>query len=489
MRLLMTESLLLFLTGGALGLLVAWWGVDALGSLGLSTLPRAFGVQLDLTVFGFTLLCALLTGLGFGALPAWSASRGDAAAALKEAGTRGSAGKRTTFLRASLVVGEIALAVMLLSTAGLLVRSFERLQEQNPGFNPGGVLTAMLSLPAAKYDQPEKLTAFADTTLARLRALPGVTSAGLTNVLPFSGNNSSGSYSSPDIVVPAGAASPHGFQRTVDPGYFKTLGLTLLRGRMFTAADTATSQKVVIIDQVLANRYWPNQDPIGKRISRGGSDENPLFWTIIGVVAPVKFQSLEDDLKKETLYFPFAQTPRTNLVLVVKTAGDPALLASAVRQAVRESDPEQPVYDLKTMQQRMEDVAQSRRAPMVLLSLFSGVALLLAVLGVYGVLAFSVAQRTSEFGVRLALGATPGDIARLVLRQGAQLVLIGIATGLAGYLALSQVVGKLLFGIAPTDPATLALAPVVLCLAALAACLLPVRRALRVNPLEALRAE
>ena len=487
MRLLMAESLLLFLSGGALGLLVAWWGVDALGSMGLSTLPRAFGVQLDFNVFGFTLLCALLTGLGFGALPAWSASRGDAAAALKEAGTRGSAGRRTTFLRSALVVGEIALAVMLLSTAGLLVRSFERMQLQNPGFNPGGVLTAMLSLPTAKYDQPEKLVAFADTALARLRALPGVHSAGLINVLPFSGNNSSGSYSSPDIVVPAGAPSPHGQQRVVDPGYFKTLGLTLLRGRLFTDADSANTQKVVVVDQVLANRYWPGQDPIGKRISSG--DKEDFNWTIIGLVAPVKFQSLEEDVKKETLYFPFAQRPRTNLVLVVKTEGDPARLTSAVRGIVREADPEQAAYDIKTMQQRMDDVAQSRRAPMVLLSLFSGVALLLAVLGVYGVLAFSVTQRTSEFGVRIALGATAGDIASLVLRQGARLVLLGIAAGLAGYLALSQVVGKLLYGIAPTDPVTLAVAPVVLLLAALAACLLPVRRAVRVNPLEALRAE
>ena len=488
MRLLMTESLLLFLAGGSLGLLVAWWGVGALGSMGLSTLPRAFGVQLDFNVFGFTLLCALLTGLAFGALPAWSASRSDAAAALKEAGTRGSAGRRTTFLRSALVVGEIALAIMLLSTAGLLVRSFERMQQQNPGFNPGGVLTAMLNLPAAKYNQPEKIVAFADTTLARLRALPGVSSAGLTNVLPFSGNNSSGSYSSPDIVVPGGAI-PHGFQRMVDPGYFQALGLTLLRGRPFTAADTVNSQKVVIVDQVLTDRYWPGQDPIGKRINRGGTDENPLVWTIIGVVAPIKFQNLEEDVKKETLYFPFAQSPRTNLILVVKTEGNPALLASPVRQVVHEADPEQPVYDLKTMQQRMDEVAQSRRAPMLLLSLFSGVALLLAVLGVYGVLAFSVAQRTSEFGVRIALGATAGDIAGLVLRQGARLVLLGIGTGLAGYLALSQIVGRLLYGVAATDPVILAFAPVVLALAALAACLLPVRQAVRVNPLDALRAD
>ena len=489
MRLLLLESLVLFLLGGVGGLLVAWWSLDALGSLGLSTLPRAFGVQLDLSVFAFTLGCALLTGLVFGALPAWSAARSDAAAALKEAGTRGSAGRRTTSLRAALVVGEIALAVMLLSTAGLLVRSFSKLQAENPGFAPGGVITARLTLPEAKYDQPAKRIAFADAALARLRALPGVTAAGLTDVLPFTGNNSSGSYQMPDLVLPAGAPTPHGQQRTVDPGYFKTMGMTLLRGRLFTAADTESTQKVVIIDRVLADRYWPGQDPLGKRISRGGTDDNATMWTIIGVVAPVKVQGLDENVTKETLYYPFAQTTRTNLILVVKTAGDPTALAASVREAVRSADPEQPVFDVRTMQQRMDEVAQSRRAPMLLLALFSGVALLLAVLGVYGVLAFSVAQRTAEFGVRLALGASPADLARLVLRQGARLVVLGIGVGLAGYLALSSVVGTLLYGIAATDPLTLALAPLVLALAALAACLVPVRHAVRVNPLEALRAE
>ena len=311
---------------------------------------------------------------------------------------------------------------MLLSTAGLLVRSFEKLQQENPGFMPGGVITARLSLPNAKYVQPAKRIAFADAALARLRSLPGVTAAGLTDVLPFTGNNSSGSYKMPEVVLPAGAPLPHGQQRSVDPGYFKAMGLTLLRGRLFTAADTAGTQKVVIIDRVLADRYWPGQDPLGKSIIRGGSEDNAATWTIVGVVAPVKVQGLDEEVKKETIYYPFAQATRTDLFLVIKTAGDPTALASAVRETVRSADPEQPVFDVKTMQQRMDEVAQSRKAPMVLLSLFSGVALLLAVLGVYGVLAFSVTQRTSEFGVRIALGASPGDIATLVLRQGARLI-------------------------------------------------------------------
>lgn len=490
MRLLLTESVLLFLGGGLCGLLVAWWDLSALGSLGVATLPRAFGVELDVTVFGFTLLCALLTGVGFGALPAWSAAKGDAATALKEAGARGSAGRRTHFTRAALVVTEIALAVMLLSTAGLLVRSFERMQQENPGFAPDGIITAQLSLPPAKYDQPEKRLAFADAMLGRLRAMPGVTSAGATNVLPFTGSNSSGSYSSPDIVRPPGAPLPHAQQRTVDSDYFRTLGFTLLRGRYFDATDHAAAQKTIIVDRLLADKYWPGQDPLGKRISRGANTTDPNNQAVIvGVVAPIKFQSLEEDVKKETIYYPFTQQPGTNLVVVARTAGDPARLAAAVREAVKAADPDLPVFDVKPMRQRMDDVAQTRRAPMVLLSLFSAVALLLAALGVYGVLAFSVTQRTSEFGVRIALGATSGSIAGLVLRQGAWLVACGVAIGLGGYLALSRVIGQLLYGVTATDPAALAVAPVVLALAALVACLLPVVKAVRVNPIEALRAE
>jgi predicted permease len=487
-RLLLTESLVLFLAGGALGLVVALWGVGALGSVGLSTLPRAFAVTLDPTVFAFTLACALVTGLLFGALPAWSASRSDAAAALKEAGARGTAGRRTAGLRAALVVIEIALAVMLLSTAGLLVKSFARMQQESPGFRPGGVITAMLQLPRAKYDAPEKIVAFHDAAVSALRALPGVTEVGMTNLLPFTGNNSQSSYTSPDIVLPPGAPGPHAQVRTVDTGYLRALGLTLQRGRWFTDSDTAKTQRVVVIDRILADRYWPGQDAIGKRIEAGDHTEQNT-WVVVGVVAPVKVRNLEESTTKETIYFPLAQSPDASLVVVIKTAGDPAALGASVRAAVRSADPEQPVYDLKTMSQRMEDAAQPRRAPMILLSLFSGVALLLAALGVYGVLAFSVAQRTSEFGIRLALGATARDIASLVLRQGSILVVIGVAAGLAGYLALSQIVAQLLYGVAATDPLTLAIAPLILALVALAACLLPARRATKVDPIVALRAE
>jgi putative ABC transport system permease protein len=484
LRMLLTESLVLFVAGGALGLFVAMWGVSALGSLGVSTLPRAFDVKLDFTVFAFTLTCALATGVLFGSLPAWSASRGDAAAALKEAGTRATGGRRTQRLRAMLVVVEIALAVMLLSTAGLLMKSFARLQQENPGFSPGGVITANLDLPAASYGRPEKIVVFHEAMVAALHALPGVIEVGVTSLLPFTGNNSQGSYTSPEIIVPAGAPSPHAQVRETDPGYLRAIGLTLLRGRWFTDSDSAGSQEVCVVDRVLIERYWPGQDPIGKHISR-----NERNCVIVGVVAPVKTQNLEENVAKETIYFPFAQVPGRRLTVVVKVAGNPGALAASVRAAVRLADPEQPVYDVNTMADRMIDVAQPRRAPMLLLSLFSGVALLLASLGVYGVLAFSVAQRTSEFGIRLALGATAGNIAALVLRQGTVLIVVGVTAGLLCYLALSRLVAQLLYGVSAADPMTLATAPLILALVALIASLLPARRATKVDPMVALRAE
>lgn len=487
-RLLLTESVVLFLAGGTLGLLVALFGLDALRAIGLSTLPRAFDVQLDPTVFGFTLLCALVAGIVFGALPAWSASRHDAGAALKEAGTRATAGRRTQMLRASLVVSEIALAVMLLSTAGLLIKSFERLQDQSPGFSSTHVLTAQLQLAGPGYGDATAQNQFYERLLARARTLPGVTHAAITTSLPFGNSFSQSSYTIDGYTPPAGQPQPHGYRMSVSPDYFQTLGVSVLRGRAFTEQDAATTAGSVIIDRVLAERYWPGQDPIGRKIF-DGDDTKGKPWTIVGVVATVKNQSLETTMKKETLYYPLAQAPESSAVLVLKTSVEPSSLITPLRTALAAIDPEQPLSDIKTLNARIDDSLVARRAPMLLLSLFSGIALLLAALGVYGVLAFSVAQRASEFGIRVALGATPGDIAGLVLRQGLRLVVIGLAAGLAGYLALSRIVAQLLYGVSAADPLTLALAPLVLAAVAIAACLLPARRATKVDPIVALRAE
>lgn len=481
-RMLLVESLALFVAGGLLGLLVAVWGLDALRMVGLSTLPRGFDVALDPAVFAFTLTATVLTGLFFGALPAWSASRGNPSASLKEAGARGSAGVRTQRLRAALVVAEVALAVMLVATAGLLIKSFGRLQRVDPGFVPGGVITAMVALPQAEYDKPEKIVVFHDAVVSRLRAVQGIVAVGATDSAPFSMGGASGSYASPDIVLPEGAPTPHGFMPVADSGLLKALGLTLLRGRWFNDADTAHSLRVAVVDRVLVDRYWRGQEPIGKRIVRSGST-----YIVVGVVATTKKSKLDENSDKETVYCPIAQAPEANLMFVVRTAGDPSMLAASVREAVHSADQTLPVFDVKTMAQRMEDAAQPRRAPVILLSFFGGLAVVLAMLGVYGVLAFSVSQRTGEFGVRMALGASPMNIAALVLKLGLALTGAGIAAGMAGYVALSSLVAAMLYATPSTDPAVLLAAPFALGLVTLGACLVPAFRATRVEPIRALR--
>jgi putative ABC transport system permease protein len=481
-RLLLTESLLLFLAGGILGLIVAVWSIDALRMVGLSNLPRASEVGLDPSVFAFTLVCALVTGLAAGSLPAWAVSRDNTSSTLKETGGRGSAGRRTQRLRSTLVVAEIALAVMLLSTAGLLVKSFIRLQKVDPGFVPGGVIAAQVTLPEGKYDKPGKITVFHDAVVARLAATPGVLGAGSTDFLPFTDEYNSATYSSPDIDLAPGAPAPHALIRSADPGLLKTLGLTLLQGRWFDDSDVSTGRPVVIVDRVLVDKYWKGQNAIGKRIGGGGDTS-----IIVGVVATSKIRSLDERSEKETLYFPLAQAPQKNLSFVVRTDGDPAMLATAIREAVHAVDPNLPVYDMKTMVQRIDEAVQPVRAPVVLLSVFGGLAVVLAILGVYGVLAFSVAQRTSEIGVRMALGATSRDIAALVLRMGTLVIGLGTAVGFVGYLALSRLVAAHLFNTPSMDPATLASATLSLAAVSFAACLLPALRAARVEPVVALR--
>lgn len=485
-RLLLTESLVLFGTGGVLGLGVALLGIRGLEALGLDGLPRSFGVSLDLTVFGFTVLSALVTGLVFGAIPAWSAARSGETGALKEGGERASGSRRTQRLRAVLVTAEIALAVMLLATAGLLVKSVRRLQAQDPGFVRENVLTAKLTLSGPAYAQPAARAAAVERVLAQVRTLPGVSTAAVTSSLPFGGSFSQSSYSIEGYTAPAGQPKPHGFRTSVTPGYFEALRIPLLRGRAFTSGDDAHAPGVVIIDRVLAERYWPTTDPIGQTIL-GGDGPGDTRWTVVGVVASAKSQSLENPITKETLYFPFAQAPDAYATLVVKTELPPESLLAPVRAAMAAVDSEQPLFDVKTLAARVEESLVARRAPMALLSLFSAVALLLAGLGVYGVLAFSVAQRTSEFGIRLALGATSRDIAALVLRQASLLIATGIALGLAGYLALSRIVERLLFGVSASDPLALILAPALLAMVALVASLWPARRATRVDPITALR--
>jgi predicted permease len=489
-RQLLIESLVLFALGGALGLLVAIWGLSAVNTLGVGSLPRGFGVTLDSRVFAFTLGSTLVTGLAFGLLPAISGTRGNAADAMKSAGARTTAGRRQLWLRSALAVAQVSLSLMLLATASLLTRSFARIQGESPGFTAENTLTAALALPASRYPTAEKRAAFATALTARLEAIPGVTAAGLTSALPFMGGNPQGGYDIEGFDPGPGRPNPNAMIRQVSPGFFDAMGIKLLRGRLLQPSDALGRENVVVVDRFLAERFWPGGDPIGKHISRGdGATQGRGAWTIVGVVSSIKHWDLEQAVTKETIYFPYAQTPNASFALVVRTTAPAAVVTAAIREAVIAVDPDQPIYDIKTMSDRIDESLQRRRAPMLLLTTFAGVALGLAAVGIYGVLAFSVGQRTSEFGIRMALGANRGSILGLVLRQGVRLVLTGVILGLAGYFALSRFLAGQLYQVTTTDVPTLLVAPLLLAAVALLACFLPARRATKVDPMVALRAE
>jgi len=486
LRQLGVEGGVLFLVGGALGWFVALWGLSAADVFGLADLPRGGDVHLDGSVFVFTLASVAVTGLLFGMLPAAYASRVDANESLREAGMRASTGRSRARLRHGLVVAEMALAVMLLTTAGLLYHSFDRLQEQDPGFDDTSTLTARLTLPPAKYPTDELRTAFARRVVAELESVPGVSDVGLVDAVPFGYTNPSGTYGIVGYEPGNGAPPPHALVRSVSPGYFAAMGIPLLRGRAFTEQDDSGGVPVVVIDRVLAERYFRDADPIGRQITRGGAQQ---ARTIVGVVAPVKHGGLDDPTTKETLYFPYDQRPVETFTLVARTTLAADQLMSTVRQAVLRIDPEQPLFDLQTLAGRIEGTLAQRRIPLRLLGVFGGMALLLAALGVYGVLAFNVGQRRREFGIRTALGATTGDVSTLVLGQGFRLVLLGTVAGLMGYVVLSRFLRSLVFDLSTLDPVSLVMGPSVLVAVATLACWLPARRAARVDPMIALRTE
>lgn len=487
-RQLGVESLVLFVTGGVVGWWVAWLGLSATEALGITSLPRGEAVGLSLSVFWFTLASVGLAALTFGLLPAWQATRVDAAEALRDGGGRTSASRFQLRLRHGLVVTEVALAVMLLTTAGLLYHSFDRLQKQSPGFDQTSVLTARLTLPPAKYPLDDQRRAFAHRVVEELRAVPGVISVGFTDVIPFGYNNSQGTYHIAGQEPAEGQPPPHGLIRSVSADYFSTMRIPVLRGRAFTAQDDSQAEPVVIIDRVLAERYFPDRDPIGQQIFRGASEPQNLR-TIVGVVAPVKHQGLDDPTAKETLYFPYPQRPVESFSLVVRSAVSAEELIPSLRRTIQRVDPEQPLFDVQTLAGRIDGTLQRQRVPMLLFGLFGGMALFLAALGVYGVLAFNVGQRTQEFGIRTALGATAGDVLTLVVVQGLRLVAVGIGLGLVAYFAVSRFLRHLVFDITPLDPASLVVGPAVLLVVAFAASWLPARRAAQVDPMVALRNE
>jgi putative ABC transport system permease protein len=386
------------------------------------------------------------------------------------------------------MVAEISLAIVLLVGAGLLIRSFLWLQQVNPGFQPQNLLVMQLSLPRFKYAEAQQQDQFYQQLLAEIRSLPGVKKASAVSVLPMSGDNQSGSFAIEGRQVAENESMPHGDRWTAISDYFETMSVPLIRGRYFTEHDRSDTSAVAIIDEALAQKYWPGEDPIGKRISFEGGRANPKWREIVGIVGHVKHKGLEGESRAQ-YYYPFSQRPASDMFLVVRTSTEPSALAGTVRSAVAALDKDLPVYRVTTMDQLVADSLAQRRFAMFLLGIFAALALVLAVVGIYGVMSYMVAQRTHEIGVRMALGAQLVDILKLVLGQGMALVLIGVVLGLGGAFALTRLMSALLFGVSATDPITFMVVSLVLGGVALIACLVPARRAAKVNPMVALRYE
>jgi putative ABC transport system permease protein len=490
-RQLLVESLLLAGGGGLLGVLGAIWGVQWLPKLAPQSLSKLHSVTVDTRVFVFTLGVTMLTAVVFGVVPAFHASRSNPGDTLSETGRDMAGGMSGRFARRALVIAEVALAVVLLVGAGLLIRSFQRLRQVEPGFRTDNLLTMRMMLPNSKYPKPEQRRAFLDELLRRVDELPGVESAGMISFLPLSFSGMNFSFSIEGRAAPGDMDLPFALYRVVSPDYFRAMGIPLQRGRFFDSRDLSTAPPVVVVNRRLAEHFWPGEDPTGKRLKIGPPDSPNPWAAVAGVVGDVRQAGLYGEHKFE-LYVPYAQewrgfvTPRD---LVVRTSGDPLQVAAAVRQAVWSVDKDQPVSNVRTMEQVVGSAVSRERFQMLLLALFATLALVLACVGLYGVISYAVVQRTHEIGVRMALGAQPGDVLRLVIRQGMVLTLIGLVFGVAIAFAVTRVMSEMLFNITATDPLTFLGVPIVLGVIAFLACYIPARRATKVDPLVALRYE
>ncbi len=484
-RQMLTEGVVLSIFGGIGGLALGLIGVRALVATSATQVPGLVDTSIHPAVLAFTMGLSIVTGLVFGLVPAIVVSRGNTSAILKDDNARSSPGKGTGVTRATLVVAETALALVLLVGAGLLIKSFARLQNVDPGFSTENVLTAQMSLPAARYPEPPARRAFWARAIEGARALPGVTAVGLTSNVPFNGMVSSGSYSIVGYNPGPTDARPHGRQEVVGGDYFRAMQIPLVSGRLFNDGDTAESPRVVVIDQYLVTRYFPDKSPLGQQIRRGDANSPP--FTIVGVVGTINSIDLGEPVLKERLYYPITQQGQANMALVLKTGLDPLTLVPELRRTVQSIDPEQPIADVRTMNQWVIRSLEGRRTPMMLLALFGAVALVLSAIGIYGVLAFGVAQRIREFGIRQALGADRRSILSMVLKQGLGTAAIGLAIGLGGSLALTRYLQSLLFGVGAQDVTVFAGVTFLLLAVTVAACYLPARRATRIDPMTALR--
>jgi putative ABC transport system permease protein len=484
-RQLLTESLLIAVSGGAVGLGLAWLGVEALVALGSDNLPRLQEINVDGRVLFFTLALSLLTGLTFGLAPALQASRPNLQHTLKEGGAAATRGRH--WLRNLLVVGEVAVAMTLLVGAGLMLNSFVRLQRVNPVVNAVKLLSVQINLPETRYPKAAQAATFFHDLIRRVESLPGVESASLSTVQPLSGVAVNDPFSIEGRPLDFNNAPVAGWQH-VTPNFFRTLGIPIVAGRDFTERDTADTSGAAIINEAMARRYFHNEDPIGKRLTLGLPRPDNPWLTIVGVVKDIPHRGLESKAEPDW-YLSYLGQPRRYGYLMARASGVPASLAAAIRSQVLAIDKDQPVTAIRTVNEVIASTTAPRRFNTLLLGIFAAVALSLAAVGIYSVISYSVTQRTQEVGVRMALGARPGDVIRLILKQGLTLTFIGIAAGVLGAIAASRAMSGLLYGVTATDPATFAAISLLLAIVATLACYLPARRAARVEPMAALRSE
>jgi len=503
-RQLLTESVLLSLIGGTIGLLLARWGIDLILYVSPDAIPRSREIGLDWTVLAFTLGISCLTGILFGLLPAIQAGEVDVHETLKESG-RGMSGRQ--WLRSSLVVVEVATTLVLLIGAGLMIRSFYFLQKVNPGFSYEHLTSFSVSLPQKKYATEEQRTSFYNRLLENIRALPGVESTAAASGLPLGNNGWQASFVIEGRPLPPRDQTPLMEACLVTPDYFKAMNIPVLRGRVFTDRDdrshlagrdlskldenerAGAGVNAIVIDEEFAKRYWPNEDAVGKRLRMGGADPKAPVVEVVGVVGRVKMESLNQNSDRVQGYFAFNQLPLGGLTVIIKGASDPNQLISSVRGALREIDPDQPIYSPRTMNEIRAESVAGERLNLTLLSLFAGIALVLAIVGIYGVMSYSVTQRTYEIGIRMAIGARPLDVFKMILGHGMKLALIGVGVGLVGAFSLTRLMATMLFGVKPTDATTYGAISILLIGIALLACYLPGRRATKVEPTISLRYE
>jgi putative ABC transport system permease protein len=502
-RQLLTESLLLAIIGGGIGLGIAVLMIKWILYVSPTAIPRSREIALDWRVLGFTLAVSFLTGILFGLVPALQAGEVDVHETLKEAG-RGTSAKH--WLRSSLVIVEVATTMVLLIGAGLMIRSFYRLQNVNPGFSYEQLTSFTVTLPQRKYVTEEQRSTFFNSLLQNLRAVPGVQSVGAASGLPLGNNGWQTSFVVDGRPQPPRGQTPLMEACTVTPDYFRAMNIPLLRGRYFTDQDNRAfiagrdlsklndgermiaGANVIIIDDLFAKQHWPNEEAVGKRI-RFGTDSGAPVLEVVGVVGRVKMESLSDDSNRVQGYFSFGQLPFNGMTVIIKGIGDPNQLIAAAREQVKAVDSDQPIYNIRTMEEIRGESVAPQRLNLMLLSIFAGIAFVLAIVGIYGVMSYAVTQRTHEIGIRMAIGAQPRDVFRMILGQGMFLTIVGMVAGLLGAFGLTRLMATMLFGVRPTDPLTFAGVAVLLALVALVACYIPGRRATKVDPVNSLRYE